>query len=73
MHQALPQDVKSLKYITNHDKVCLCTVETNIVYNCVDRNEMLSPDHFYVEPVEKLVNVSDGVSVTIENKHVIKE
>ena len=30
MHQTIAQDVRSLKYITNHDKVCLSTAKANV-------------------------------------------
>ena len=49
----------SPNFITNHESVCLSSVEADIVYKCVNNDVVLSPDHFIGIPTERFSTVHD--------------
>ena len=55
----LPNNISSPNYVTNHESVCLSSVEARIVYDCVNNDVILSPDHFIGLPTEGFSTVYD--------------
>ena len=55
----LSNNISSPNYVTNHESVCLSSVEARIVYDCVNNDVILSPDHFIGLPTEGFNTVYD--------------
>ena len=55
----LPNSISGPNFVTNHESVCLSSVEADIVYKCVNNDVMLSPDHFIGIPTERFNTVYD--------------